>query len=513
MAGKEIIFKPYFVQKGMGPHISEILLTFDSNEDTFKSDIKLDKDGIKITDTQGKKFGISVKWNVEGYGYMYMPADNEGNYYEPNSKTYSLNYELFKTRIARNRKRRGGFEKDGWKPSRELSAMLDLSENLLNDARKNENSPELCAQDSQTGLKWATLASEQMEIEKSYYNIGRNGYRKEFFFGCDTVGYFHMTNQDLFFDRFSELFNYGTMTHYLIGDMVNFEPEEGNKQFKERDILLDKLLARNITVEGRPLLWTHYWVTPAWLKQKSFDQLKIYLEKHIKEVVEHYKDKIKVWEVANEMHDWANELKLTPDQCVEIVKFACDVARDTNPKVQLLVNNCRPFGDYVQTGIWSSGPALYPQRTSHQFIKDLIDAGADFDIIGAQVYFIHRTLTEMLQSVERFTKFGKTVHMSEVGSTSRGTTLEFVDVQEHDFSELPYEWRRHWDEELQADWLEFTFAYAYGNKMIEAANWYDFLDPKSFLKYGGILRSPNGEKKAAIDRLLKLQSRVKGLKK
>ncbi|HEX3074895.1 MAG TPA: hypothetical protein VHP30_14880, partial [Ignavibacteriales bacterium] len=87
MAAKEIIFKPYFVQKGRGPHISEIILTFDSNEDTFKSDIKLDKDGIRISDTQGKKFGISVKWNVEGYGYIYMPADNEGNYYEPNSKT------------------------------------------------------------------------------------------------------------------------------------------------------------------------------------------------------------------------------------------------------------------------------------------------------------------------------------------------------------------------------------------------------------------------------------------
>jgi hypothetical protein len=92
------------------------------------------------------------------------------------------------------------------------------------------------------------------------------------------------------------------------------------------------------------------------------------------------------------------------------------------------------------------------------------------------------------------------VQITEVGSPSAGITLEF-DAPDEDYSTHPCEWRRHWDEELQADWLEYIFSFAYSKPWIEAANWYDLVDPYSYLKSGGILRSPKGEKKAAFDRL------------
>jgi GH35 family endo-1,4-beta-xylanase len=87
------------------------------------------------------------------------------------------------------------------------------------------------------------------------------------------------------------------------------------------------LRKNNIIVEGRPLFWPHYWVTPDWLIAKSYKDLLKYVENHVKEVVNHYKDEIEVWEVLNELHDWANEVQLNNEQTVEVTKLACDCRR------------------------------------------------------------------------------------------------------------------------------------------------------------------------------------------
>lgn len=508
MSKSKIIFKPVFTQKGQGPHLHKFVLTQDENGDVFYSDVQIDKEGIVITDLIGKKkFYLSVRWNVEGFGYLFMPADNEGEFYElpaNGSATYNLIFELAKTRLHRNSKRLKSFDGSGFVPSLEFLKMKELSEQFLNDAKKFYGDEIKCAEHSQKSLRYSLEAGEMLEIEKAQFDIIKNGSRPDFLFGCDTRGYFKM-EKNLFFERFTELFNFATITHYLKGDIIDFEPEEGKKQFKERDEMLDMLLERNITVLGRPLFWSHSWVTPQWLAGKSFSDLKKYLEKHIRTVIGHYGNKIKVWEVVNEMHDWANELSLDQKQLIEIAKFAFDVARDANPDIKLLVNNCCPFAEYVQLRKWGQRDAKFPQRTPHQFTRDLLEAGADFDLIGAQVYFVHRTIPETVQFIERYSEFGKPMHLAEIGSPSKGITIEFWE-DDLDWSTQPYEWHRHWDEELQADWLEKIFTIGYSKQYIQAANWYDFADPIGFLKSGGILRSVNGEKKSACDRLLKLKS-------
>jgi endo-1,4-beta-xylanase len=60
---------------------------------------------------------------------------------------------------------------------------------------------------------------------------------------------------------------------------------------------------------------------------------------------------------------------------------------------------------------------------------------------------------------------------------------------------------------LQADWMESVFTLAYSKPYIEAANWFDFLDPHSYMENGGLLRSPEGETKATYDRIKKMKER------
>ncbi len=505
-----LIFKPCYVQRGMGPHLrGEYGYASDSKWDAFHSNFSTSPDGVAISDTEGvRRFGINVRWNVESFGFPFILADNGGEFYElpPSGQTrvLNLNYELARSRVVRNRARMTRLNQVG-RPSRELHTFVDLSEGYLEDADKAVPDESKRAALSQKALSHALWASEMMELERARLEIAHRGRRGDFFFGCDARAFYEM-DPDVFLDRFTNVFDYATVTYVIDGgyNLGNFEPTEDRERYDRHDVLVNRLRNAGVTVEGRPLFWFHTWVTPDWIKEMNYDRLLGYVERHTREVVGHYGDQMYAWEIVNELHDWANETGLTPEQTVELTRLACEVARDTAPAVKRLVNNCCPFAEYVQMGRWSGQEARYPQRTPWEFTKDLVDAGVDFSLIGHQMYFPYRDLQDTIMMVERYEEFGKRIQFSEVGCPG-GVTERSVKLGTVNIPDEPHVWRRHWDEELQADWLEAVFTFAYSNPTIEAANWFDFVDPFFYIDNGGLLRSPRGEPKAAYKRLQKIR--------
>lgn len=509
-------FHPYFVQKGRGPNIYELVWATDENWDTFYSNISLSEKGISISDSKGiNKFGINCRWNVEGFGYTNITADNGGDFYTlpPDGKAldFNLNYELAKSRVARNRKRIKLLENSGWKPSREVETLVSLSEGYYEDASKVINSGEKCALLSQEALNYALWASEKMELEKAEFVIRNTGYRKDFFLGCDARGFYEMY-QDTFLKLFTPLFNYANVTYVTKGDGIinDFEPKEGDNQFAIRDVLVDKLHEYGIKTQGRLMFWFHDCCTPAWLKAKNYDELLKYAERHTREVVGHYGDRMYAWEMVNELHDWANELKISPEQSIELTRLVTDITKSIAPKVKRTINSCCLFAEYVQMHSYSGGPAVYRQRTPWQFARDVVDAGVDIDIIELQMYYPYRDLQDSILMTERYEQFRKPMHYSEVG-VSGGPTDRSVKLGTVNFPKEPYLWHHPWDEETQADWLESIYTLAYSKPYIKACNWFDFVDPFSYMDNGGLLRSQEGEKKAAYYRLQNLEEKWKNL--
>jgi len=311
-------------------------------------------------------------------------------------------------------------------------------------------------------------------------------------------------------ERFKELFNYATITYYWQSGYQDFEPTQGDVKFDFRDAMLQELKNAGMTVEGRPVFWPHKAVTPDWIRALKYDDLLRYVEQHTRKVVGHYGDRMYAWEIVNEFHDWANENNLSPEQTVEVTKLACDVAKDTAPNVQRLINNCCPFAEYVQMGESSSGKAPYPQRTSWEFMKDLTDAGVDYTISGVQMYFPYRDLQDTIIHIERFEQFGRPVQLTEIGASS-GPSKRSVVLETLPISDEPYLWHRGWDPELQADWVEGIYTLAYSKPWIEAANWYDLDDDHAWIKNGGLITSPDSKRKPAFYRLKKLQNEWQSL--
>src|SRR5690606_4981053 len=78
-----LAFRPTYVQRGVGPHLLDWAYASDTEWDAFHSNITASPDtGVEISDAAGQeRFGIDVRWNVEGFGYTFLTADNGGEYY------------------------------------------------------------------------------------------------------------------------------------------------------------------------------------------------------------------------------------------------------------------------------------------------------------------------------------------------------------------------------------------------------------------------------------------------
>ncbi len=495
-----LIFKPF-----PHPWMNEINFAYatDELEDPFKSNIQLTKDGIVIpSDFGDKKFSINTKWFVEDFGNVFLAADNGGELFQlkdfNGSTTLNLNYEFAKSRVVRNRNVKARYEKSGTAFSPEVNHLVNLSEELFEDAGKKINDETKLVTYSDNVLKYALLAGEKIELEKAVWDIQKNNRKDKVHFGCETRQYIWARSEELV-KRFVEVFNFATVTHYVWDSWYElFEPREGEYNWGVKDDIVNWLIENNVTIQGRPLFWFHPTVTPDWLKNKSFDKLKKYIEKHTYDLVTHYGDKVLQWEVMNEYHDWANIHNHTPEQILEITKLAFERTKEVNPNVVRISNNCSPWAEYAARGRMARMDATRPLRSPRKYIEDMINGGVDFDVLGIQIYFPGRDLSDIVRLLERLEKFSRPIYITEIGASAGGMSPNTNTPAFN--SKEPYDWRRPWDEELQADWLEQVYTLFYSRPSIKAINWYDFSDFRPFIVNGGLVRE-DSTAKMSFDRL------------
>ena len=474
----------------------------DENVDPFKSSVRFNQDSVVIDDPSellGRRFSINALWFIEGFGNVVLDATNGGKLYSVNDfpKESNLNYEFAKSRVVRNREVKQRYEKMGTRFSKEVEHLSALGEELYEEAGRKLSGGAKSGELANKALNYILWAGEKIELEHARRQIEVQNRKDEVHFGCESRQYIWAKSEDLT-KRFVELFNFATVTHYVWDTWYPlFEPKEGDHNFGIKDDIVDWLSDNNIQIEGRPLFWFHPIVTPDWLKNKNFSQLKDYVKKHTEEVVGHYGDKISSWEVVNEYHDWANIHHHTPEQISEITKLACDTVKEVNPNIKRLINNCCPWAEYAARGRYarSREDADRPLRSPRKFMEDLINDGVDFDILGIQIYFPQRDLSDIVRLLERLDKFNKPIYITEIGA-SAGYYEQAIKMDEIDIEDAPYQWHRRWDEELQADWLEEVYTLYYARKNIHGINWYDFSDFRPFIRHGGLVREDASPKRS-----------------
>jgi GH35 family endo-1,4-beta-xylanase len=486
---RDLLFRPFPVQGAPDP---DFVYAADEAEEPFRSPIRFTQEGIVVPEEFGeRRFSVHTRWYVRDFGYVWLGADNAGELYTRSAlatgKTLNLNLEFARSRVARNRAVRMRYERDGTVFSPEVTGLAEASEELLATALKQDNAGEQTARFADRALTHAMWAGEKLELERAKDVIARRKRADTVWFGCETRQFVWAKSEDTI-ARFIELFTFATITHYVWDTWYElFEPQEGYYNWGIKDNIVNRLSRHGITFQGRPIYWPHPSVTPDWLLSKDFDGVKRYLVNHARELVSHYGDRMLQWEVVNEMHDWANVHYFSPDQITDLVRLACDTTRATNPRVVKIINNCCPFAEYVARGRQSRADARRPLRSPRKFIQDLTEARVDFDVLGIQIYFPQRDLSDIVRLLERLEVFNKPIYITELGASSNllaPTDTGSVTGNPRE----PFAWHRHWDEELQADWVEQVYTIYFSRPSIRAINWYDFADFRPFIVNGGLVR-------------------------
>lgn len=497
----EIVLRPY-------PHPLQPELHFayatDEHFDPFPSPIEVTREGVSMPASMGAKpFAVHAKWFVEGYGYVWLTADNGGRLFEAEdfrgARVRNLNVEFARTAVAQNHAVMARYGQQGTAFSAEVRRLQALAEELLEEAERLGG--EMAGKRANQSLLYGLWAGEKVELEHARAVLARPR-GGAFFFGCETRQYIWAQSEAMT-ERFAEAFNFATVTHYVWDSWYPlFEPREGVYRWGLKDDIVDWLVEKGITVEGRPILWFHPTVTPDWLAEKSFPEVLAYAENHARNLVGHYGEKVLHWEVVNEYHDWANVHDFTPDEITEVVRLTCETTHEVNPRVERLINNCCPYGEYASYGYAAHGEADRLLRSPRRFVQDLIEAEVPFEVTGLQLYFPQRSLQDIVRHVERFVALGKPVHITEIGTSSGPTRADIL----ADTMPMPgplYDWHRPWDEDLQADWLEQMYTVLYAMPGVHAVNWYDFADFRTFVPNGGLLRE-DASPKPSYERLKEL---------
>jgi GH35 family endo-1,4-beta-xylanase len=422
--------------------------------------------------------GLSVFVERAGSRHpVWLTADRGGDHYgSEDVGPFSLAAELIRSKLARLTSQIRRYRRVGLRPQ---SGLEDLVRGAVGDGERALAASER-AEPRGARAALLTLVDACDALELAYARSRPTNHGQAI--GCD-VTMVKGARPDHVWRDLTRLFGYVTVTFYTRSDKTgHFEPNEGRYEFRSRDVLVQRAAAAGLEVEGRPLVWLHPWVTPAWLAAKDLGGLRSYLQRRIPAIVGHYGGRIRRWEVTNEAHDWADVLHLSHEEVLEATRFACELTMRTNPEVQRLINTTDPFGTYAATGARADGSRVEGRQwTPYTHLRDLVRGRVDFDIAGVQIYRPYRDLTDTVEMLERIEALGKPVFITEIGVPSRDDDL---DTFSSDEGRYPV---HRWDPEQQADWAETMFTLLMSRPAVHGIAWYDLVDHQPFLPDGGLL--------------------------
>jgi len=451
-------------------------------------------DGEATLEMPREIFELMMIMPVRDFGEVYLYSDNGGPLYmagQVEGRELLLNYEFAHCRAAFVRRYVEAGRAEGVNFPSGVLQRLERGVAALEKATAAQDLREKVAHanDSLAETMWA---GEMAALERARRRIQLNGPRPGFLFGCNAFAY---DRSGEYARLFNELLNFATLPFYR----AFTERTEGNPDYSRVDAILGKMAGTNLLTKGHPLVWFHRAGVPEHLKQKSWNEVQASCRNYILRSVSRYRSRIHAWDVINEAHDWANDLDLSQDQLAEMTRLASQTVRLADPTAFRVVNSCCTWAEYVATRKSYSGPLGRTASTPLEYVRGLENAGVPYDAIGLQVYYPSRDMLEIERHLDRFLRFGKPIHITELGVPSSSEPLQTGE------NRLPNRnvWHgKQWSEQIQADWIEQFYTLCYSKPQMEAITWWDFSDP-AFIPHGGFL-TKEFRPKQAYERLRKL---------
>lgn len=148
---------------------------------------------------------------------------------------------------------------------------------------------------------------------------------------------------------FTKLFNCTTAKCYW--DECWHQPIEKHQGIRITRTFLDEVdwaLANGLRIRGHPLVWTVPKAVPVWMHRYSYDRQMMFLENHVRSMIQCTGGRVKLWDLVNEML-WEPSLRHLPDrnwphlesadEMLTYIEPAVHWAREEDPSSTYVLND------------------------------------------------------------------------------------------------------------------------------------------------------------------------------
>lgn len=178
---------------------------------------------------------------------------------------------------------------------------------------------------------------------------------------------------------------YVTQTKIITTDVAlkigRIAPQPGPKHFESADRLLAFCDQHGIAMRGHCLIWNEW--NPAWVKNMTANERRMYFDSYIEEVVARYSGKLQSWDIVNEPfwpgHNAPGGFRLGPWYDAfgpDYIRRAFERAARVDRTTKFVLNEAQTERD--------DELGLAVRRGLLKLVADLKNAGVRLDVVGLQ---------------------------------------------------------------------------------------------------------------------------------
>jgi hypothetical protein len=438
------------------------------------------RDGLLILSRRDEHAsGISLLWDVGPLGTFVL----ETTRLPPRDKPYNLNVELARFRLMKIMQKQEDWNLFDFPKVDKFAHRFQEAQNLFAEALAKLDQPGEAAKLADRALEAAVDVSEQLAMFHADHFLARrkasNGFAKHVF-GA-------RIDPEVRSEKYREAA--ATQFDYIVVPCTwkQIQPHEHAFSSEAIDEWVEMLSKRRVPTVMGPIVRLDQASVPDWMViwEHDFDMLREMAYEYVQKVVTRYRRAVSAWSVVAGLPTNA-AFTLNFEQVIELTRLLVGQVKTLIPNARTMVTITQPYGEYHARGRTSVPPMLYAEMVAQ--------AGINFEAFGLEIEcgipqmgMFDRDLFQLSCLLDRFSTLGRPVFVTAVGCPGRSTPDPDDTSEGRRDPAAAGRWRRPWDSQLQAEWLDAVYQLALSKPFVESIAWSNLADIRQTLPAGGLL--------------------------
>jgi len=438
------------------------------------------KDGLLVVEREDDHaVGVALLWDMGAIGSYHVETTRLPHRAQP----YNLNVELARLRLMKIIQKQEDWNLFEFARGEQFSQQLKEAQVLFADALGKLDTPEEASKLADQSHALALDLSEQLAMIHCELLLNRRKASNQFarhLLGC-------RVNSSVQNQKYKD--SLATMADYAVVPMPwkQIQPEEGAFVTEAVDDWIETMSRKRVPVIAGPLIHLSEREVPDWMYiwEHDYETLRQMAYEYVQKVVHRYRKGVGMWNVVGGLA--ANKIfPMSFEQLIELTRLLISQVKNMLPQSRTLVTITQPFGEYHAKHATTTAAMLYAEMVAQ--------AGINFEGFGLEIEMgvptegaFTRDLFQLSCMLDRFATLGRPLFITALTCPGRNTPDPSDESNGKLDPSQAGRWRRPWDPQLAAEWMDAVYRIALSKPYVESIAWGDFADIGHSLPAGGLL--------------------------